>query len=233
MGYRIGICDDERSQAQGLRDMTEAWARERGLSCRTELFPSAEAFLFACTEDSAFDILLLDVEMPGMTGIDLAKTLRRENSRVQILFVTSHFELAGEGYEVDALHYLIKPVAREKLFSVLDKAAQKLAEEPPHVLISCQEERVKLYESDILYTEAFLHEIAIHTGAKEYRCKENISAFSQRLSPDFFRIHRSYLVNLKKVIRIGRASVTVEGGQELPLTRGKYDDVNRAFIQRN
>lgn len=144
MGYRIGICDDERSQAQGLRDMTEAWARERGLSCRTELFPSAEAFLFTCTEDSAFDILLLDVEMPGMTGIDLAKTLRRENSRVQILFVTSHFELAGEGYEVDALHYLIKPVAREKLFSVLDKAAQKLAEEPPHVLISCQGERVKL-----------------------------------------------------------------------------------------
>lgn len=186
MGYRIGICDDERSQAQGLRDMTEAWARERGLSCRTELFPSAEAFLFACTEDSAFDILLLDVEMPGMTGIDLAKTLRRENSRVQILFVTSHFELAGEGYEVDALHYLIKPVAREKLFSVLDKAAQKLAEEPPHVLISCQEERVKLYESDILYAESFLHEIAIHTGAKEYRCKENISAFSQRLSPDSF-----------------------------------------------
>ena len=203
MGYRIGICDDERTQAQGLRDMTEAWARERGLSCRTELFPSAEAFLFACTEDSAFDILLLDVEMPGMTGIDLAKTLRRENSRVQILFVTSHFELVGEGYEVDALHYLIKPVAREKLFSVLDKAAQKLAEEPPHVLISCQEER------------------------------ENISAFSQRLSPDFFRIHRSYLVNLKKVIRIGRASVTLEGGQELPLARGKYDDVNRAFIQRN
>ena len=100
MGYRIGICDDERSQAQGLRDMTEAWARERGLSCRTEFFPSAEAFLFTCTEDSAFDILLLDVEMPGMTGIDLAKTLRRENSRVQILFVTSHFELAGEGYEV-------------------------------------------------------------------------------------------------------------------------------------
>lgn len=101
------------------------------------------------------------------------------------------------------------------------------------MLISCQGERVKLYESDILYAESFLHEIAIHTGAKEYRCKENISAFSQRLSPDFFRIHRSYLVNLKKVIRIGRASVTVEGGQELPLARGKYDDVNRAFIQRN
>ena len=149
------------------------------------------------------------------------------------MFITSHFEFVGEGYEVDALHYLVKPVSREKLSEVLSRAAEKLAVEPPFVVISCQGGTVKLYESDILYVESFLHDIVIHTKTGEYRIKENISAFAQRLSEDFFRVHRSYLVNLKAVIRIGRTSVALEDGAEVPVARGKYDNINRAFIARN
>ena len=147
--------------------------------------------------------------------------------------ITSHFEFVGEGYEVDALHYLIKPVAKEKLCEVLFKAAEKLAEEPPYVVISCEGETVKLYESDILYVESFLHDIVIHTKSRDYKIKENISAFEQKLSEDFFRVHRSYLVNLKAVTRIGRGAVTLCGKTEVPVARGKYDEINRAFIVRN
>ena len=94
-------------------------------------------------------------------------------------------------------------------------------------------ETLRLYEEDILYVEAFLHYICIHTREGEYKIKESISAFGEKLSADFYRIHRSYLVSLKYIRKISRTSVTMEDQKELPLARGKYDDINRAFIERN
>ena len=222
MTYHIAVCDDEAEQAERLRSIAEAWAEKCGVTCRTDCFPSAEALLFAYADDAGFDILLLDVEMKEMSGIRLAKRLRADGCRAEIAFITSHFEFVTEGYEVDALHYLVKPVA-----------AEKLCVDPPSVVISCEGASRKLYESKILYAESFLHDLVIHTKTQEYRVKENISAFAGRLSADFFRVHRSYLVNLKAVLRISRSSVTLEGGAEIPLARGKYDEIHRAFIERN
>ncbi len=231
--YRIAICDDEPEQSSALREIVDGWGRMTGAECRVSVFPSAEAFRFAYEDDSAYDILLLDVEMKGMTGIELARRLRAEGCRAEIVFITSHFEFVGEGYEVDALHYLQKPVSAEKLCAVLDRAAQKLAVEPPFVVLSCDGGTVKLYESEILYVESFLHDIVIHTAGRNLRTKESISAFAARVGEDFFRAHRSYIVNLKAVVRIDRTSVTLEGGAAVPLARGKYDEINRAFIARN
>ena len=179
------------------------------------------------------DIVLIDYHMPGMSGIDLAKRLRGAGCRAEIIFITSHFECMAEGYEVDALHYLVKPVPAEKLRAVLDRAAARLSVEPPSVVIACEEGNVKLYESELLYAESFLHDLVLHTTGPDYRIRESISAFAGRLSADFFRTHRSYLVNLKAVVRIGRTSVLLRGGAEVPLARGKYDAINRAFIDRN
>lgn len=233
MGYRIAICDDERSQAEELRALVLAWGKDTGADCAVEIFASAESFLFAREGGGVFDILLLDVEMSGMSGLELARRLRADGDHAQLAFITSHFEFVAEGYEVEALNYLVKPVTREKLFAVLSRAAERLAVEPPYVLAASDGETVKLYESEILYVESFLHELVIHAKGREYRVREPISAFEERLSADFFRVHRSYLVNLKAVRRIGRTSVALEGGAEVPVARGKYDDINRAFIARN
>lgn len=232
MKYRIAICDDEQNQIEYITSIVTSWSNHKGHSCEIRTFASAEAFLFEYEEDKAYDILLLDVEMKNMNGIELAKRIRKDNNRAEIIFITSHFEFVGEGYEVDALHYLIKPISVEKLTQVLTKAAEKLSVEPPSVVISCEGETVKLYESDIRYVESFLHYIVIHTKDKEYKIKENMSVFEKRVSDDFYRIHRSYLVSLKHITRISRTSVNI-GNTELPLSRGKYDDINRAFIQRN
>ena len=232
MKYRIAICDDEQNQIEYITSIVASWSAHEGHGCEIRTFASAEAFLFEYEEDKAYDILLLDVEMKNMNGIELAKRIRKDNNRAEIIFITSHFEFVGEGYEVDALHYLIKPISVEKLTQVLTKAAEKLSVEPPSVVISCEGETVKLYESDILYVESFLHYIVIHMKDNEYKIKENISVFENRVSDDFYRIHRSYLVSLKHITRISRTSVNI-GNTELPLSRGKYDDINRAFIQRN
>ena len=150
MKYRIAICDDEQTQIEYITSIVTSWSNHKGHSCEIRTFASAEAFLFEYEEDKAYDILLLDVEMKNMNGIELAKRIRKDNNRAEIIFITSHFEFVGEGYEVDALHYLIKPISVEKLTQVLTKAAEKLSVEPPSVVISCEGETVKLYESDIL-----------------------------------------------------------------------------------
>lgn len=233
MPCRVAICDDDREHLNFLQSLTEKWGRGCGRSCQVHVFPSAEAFLFAYEEDKQWDIFLLDVEMEGISGIDLARRIRQDNLRAEMIFVTSHFEFVSEGYEVDALHYLTKPVPEDKLMQVLDKAGERLAAKPPSLVITCGGETVKLYEKDILYVESFRHYISIHTLDREYTIKENISAFEERLKGGFFRTHRSCLVNLKYVIRISRALVTLEGGANLPLARGRYDQINRAFIQEN
>ena len=230
MVYRFAICDDERKQIEDVEAILLQWGRQRGHVCQISAFPSGEALLFAYGEDRAYDILLLDVKMKDLSGIDLARRIRQEDDRAEIIFLTSYFEFAGEGYDVDALHYLLKPVSGEKLMQVLDKAAERLAEQPPHVVIACEGSTIKLYESRILYVEAFLHYISIHTAEREYRIKENISSFEEKLSNAFFRTHRSYLVSLRHITRISRTSVTLEGEIELPLARGKYDEINRAYI---
>ncbi len=232
MKYKIAICDDEQEQIEYISSIVASWCTREGHHCEIRTFASAEAFLFEYEDDKTYDILLLDVEMKNMDGIELAKRIRRDNNRAEIIFITSHFEFVGEGYEVDALHYLIKPVSADKLTQVLAKAAEKLSAEAPSVVISCEGETVKLYESVILYVESFRHYIVIHTKDKEYRLKESISAFEDKLSDDFYRSHRSYLVSLKHITRISRTSVHI-GSTELPLARGRYDDINRAFIEHN
>ena len=193
------------------------------------LLKLAEVLFAVSAQHEAGYICSMLFIIPGFpfitSGIDLAKRLRGAGCRAEIIFITSHFECMAEGYEVDALHYLVKPVPAEKLRAVLDRAAARLAVEPPSVVIACEEGNVKLYESELLYAESFLHDLVLH-----YRIRESISAFAGRLSADFFRTHRSYLVNLKAVVRIGRTSVLLRGGAEVPLARGKYDAINRAFI---
>lgn len=233
MKLRIAICDDEQQYIDYLHTILLSWAEQNGHHCEILDFLSAEAFLFAYEADKVFDILLLDIEMKEISGIDLAKRIRKDNIRIEIIFITSHFEFYGEGYDVDALHYLLKPISRQKLDWVLTKAVQKLSIEPAYVIITCNGEVVKVYETEILYVEAFLHYILIVTHKKEYKIKESMSVFEAKLSNGFYRIHRSYLVSLKYVTRISRKSVWIDNRIELPLSRGKYDDIHYAFIKYN
>lgn len=233
MKLKVAICDDEQSQIEYMGSAVSLWAKQNSYHCKVASFSSAEGFLFEHSGNNSFDILLLDIEMSGLSGIELAKQLRREGNRSEIIFITSHYEFYGEGYEVDALHYLIKPIEQEKLFTVLTKAAERLAVAPPSLVVCSDGETVRLYERDILYVEASLHYILIRTKEREYKVKENFSAFAKRLSEDFYQAHRSFLISLKHIIRISRTSVMLDGGYEIPLSRGKYDDINRAFIERN
>lgn len=230
MALKVAVCDDDQAQREAMTASVMRWSAARQQAIQLKAYPSAEAFLFDYDAAGDGGILLLDVEMGAMSGIELAKVLRRDQCRAEIIFLTSHTEFIGEGYEVDALHYLIKPVGDERLFGVLDKAAERAAREPACLIISTDGQTIKLYESEIISIEALLHHVLIVTSRGEYKVKERISDLEERLSAQFFRCHRSYIVSLSAVRRISKTEVLLENGASVPLARGKYDDIHRAYI---
>ena len=126
MKYKIAICDDSDADTQYVLDMVNRWAVSSDYTLQINTFHSAESFLFHYSKESDFDILLLDIEMGDMDGVEMAKKIRKDNDTIQIIFITGYSDYILEGYEVAALHYLIKPVKEEKLSAVLNRAVDKL-----------------------------------------------------------------------------------------------------------
>lgn len=138
---RIAICDDDRATADYIASQVSVWAMGQDEPVTADIFPSAEAFLFCYAEDKDYQLLLLDIEMGEQNGIDLAKTIRRENEEVQIAFITGYPDFMAQGYEVSALHYLMKPVSPEKLFALLDRAKRALARKKRAILLPLEGDR--------------------------------------------------------------------------------------------
>ena len=118
--YKIAICDDFAADRKYLSSLCERWSRHNCYRIQISEFTSAENFLFYYAEKKDFDILLLDIEMGAMDGVTMARKLRQDNQTIQIIFITGYADYISDGYEVDALHYLMKPIQEEKLFAVLD-----------------------------------------------------------------------------------------------------------------
>ena len=145
--YRFAICDDVAADADYIKSLILEWNREAGQPLRIESYPSAEAFLFAYEDDDSVDVLFLDIEMKEMSGVELAGRLREMGAGLQIVFITGYMDYIGQGYDVEALHYLLKPVTGEKLRPVLDRAMKRLAARENALLLTCGdgEERAEVY----------------------------------------------------------------------------------------
>ena len=228
MSYRAAICDDSTTDAEFVGSILHQWAAERGIEVESERFASADAFLFRYAEDKSFDLLLLDVEMPVTDGVTLAKTVRQENEAVQIVFITGYSDYIAEGYDVAALHYLMKPLKEEKLFSVLDRAAEKLRSNERVLTLNLPGEirRVPLYQ--IRYLDVRLNYVTVH-AREDIAVKMPLSRLTALLDERFYQVGRSMTVNLYCISRVTRTEILLQDGTALPLPRGAYEGVNRAI----
>lgn len=229
MDYTIAVCDDSGTDREYIAGLARRWAGDRGHTARIELFVSAESFLFGYEDRSDYDILLLDIEMGGMDGVTLAKKLRRERDTVQIVFITGYSDYISEGYEVAALHYLMKPVKPEKLFAVLDRAAEGLRRAERVLTLECGGETVRVPMREIRYAEVRSNYVTVH-GAGTHTAKMTLSELEGLLDERFFRVGRSALVNLTLISRVTRSDIFLRDGTSIPLPRGAYEAVNRAII---
>lgn len=225
----IAICDDSLIDSQYIKSIVEKWKDKANLTCKISLFSSAENFLFNYSDFKEYDILLLDIEMKNMDGVTLAKTIRKDNKLVQIIFITGYSDYILDGYDVDALHYLMKPVNSDKLEEVLTKAVSLINknEKCLNLIIYGQMYRIPLQE--IIHIEVIQNYVTIYSKEK-YTIKKTLGEIEKLLDDRFFRVSRSIIVNLHYISRVTKHEVVLNNGILLPLPRGMYDALNRAII---
>lgn len=231
MKLKIAVCDDNKLDQDYVIKLLQEYANENGVILEIQAFISAEQFLFQYVDEKDYQILVLDIEMEKMNGVELAKKLREDNKEIQIFFVTGFSDYISEGYEVDALHFLMKPVSKEKLFRVMEKAVSNLKKEEKVLFVQENGEMLKILTKNICYVEVFSHFCSIHTTKGVIETKMSISDLEKKLVDGFIRVHRSYLVNLEQIKKIAKTEIYMENGNIVPLSRRKYKDVNIAFIQ--
>lgn len=234
----IAICDDESEQVLYLESLVADWAAKRNICVSIHPFCSAEAFAFVWSEDKSCDILLLDIEMrgdagtPPKNGVELAKEIRQCDQSLSIIFITGYPDFMAEGYEVSALHYLMKPVNKDKLYDTLDRALHKISVEPKTLLVFAHGAQQRILQRDIIYLEAFAHKTVIVTTSGRLEVTQSISWLEKALDSDaFVRCHRSYLVGLAYIRRITKTDVELDDGTAILLSRRLYTAVNQQFIR--
>ena len=229
MKYKIAICDDSDADREYVLNMVNRWAAGAGYVVHTDTFNSAENFLFHYAEESDYDMLLLDIEMGAMDGVTMAKQLRQSNDTVQIVFITGYSDYISEGYEVAALHYLMKPVKEEKLCSVLDRAAEKLVKNEKVLTFEIGGEMVRVPIYLIRYADVFGNYVTIH-ALTDTTMKMTLGELEKQLDDRFYGLGRSSIVNLTQISPVTKTEIKLDDGTAIPLPRGAYDGVNRAII---
>lgn len=228
---RMVICDDERIQAELLQSYVEEYRLQHSIKMDVSLYASADSLYYDLDTFENLDILLLDIQMEGMNGMELAKRIRQRNENCVILFVTGVTEYIYDSFQVQALNYLLKPVKKDQLFHCLDQALEQLSEETRTITILEDKEVYKLKVSSILYAESDGHYMNIYCYKRCYRVKKSMKELEQELQlPQFYRLSRSYLLNLDAVDKITPKEVILSGCV-VPMPRGKYRDVSQVFIQ--
>lgn len=223
VGMRIAIVDDEDSSAQKLQEYLLRFAKESGHTIDVQCFPDGMSFVNAFK--SQFDVILLDVSMPGIDGMETAKRIRRSDPDVVILFVTNMAQYAIRGYEVDALDYVLKPVTYFSFSQRLNRAISRVKRHDKHYLIVPTKNGAKKMDvASICYVESQGHTLIYHTTAGDFVTSGTMKEIEEKLLPfHFFRCNKGYLVSLEHVDGIENGCAMVNG-QALLISRARKNE---------
>lgn len=229
---KIAICDDEPAQRELIVDCINKHFGDKKILVSVEEYESAEQLLFQYDCNCDLDIALLDIQMSGMDGISLAKKLRSQNKALSIIFITAMTEYIFDGFEVQAINYLLKPFDKEKLHICLDKAINQCSNYERYLTIRVDKELVKLKKSQIIRIESEGHYINIIMLDDRYRIKWTMKEVEEELVEDnFFKISRSDLVNIYSIERITKKEVMLVNGDKILIPKGsKHGEISEAFM---
>lgn len=229
---RVAVCDDEalflRELAAGVRQV----AARRGLTCQVESFSRSEALLAALqTGDTRFDLILLDIVMEGMDGLELARRIRQGDRAVAIVFITASRDYALEGYRVKALHYLLKPVQEAELEEVIAEVSGSGRQNGALVLRN-KEAIHQIPLDTIEYLEYSGRRTLVHTTGGQVSAGITLAQAEKQLPDDtFIRCHQGYILNLGKVHEMRRTEAVMAAGAVVPISRGYAKGVQSVFLR--
>ena len=222
----VSICEDEAYFVSELRKLLDEYCRFKGIGLSTLTFSNGEQLL---ASGQTSDIILMDIKLPGRDGMDIVQKLRDCGNDNPVIFITAYPQYVFQAFDLDAVHYILKPVSAEKLFPAIDKAVKRVSSDCGKTLLitsGTRASRVPL--RDILYCEAMDHQITIHTPAETFQFFGTLDAVQERVDDRFFRSHKSYLVNMDHIVEKQTDFAIVDGGDRVLIARRKQ----REFTQR-
>ena len=231
---KIAFCDDETQETRRLEALLEEYAADRGQDFAHTSYQSPVELMAEVEKGTRFDIILLDVLMPGENGMAAAREIREYDSNVKIIFLTSSTEFAVESYAVDAWYYQLKPIRREDFFRLMDSACAACTREQKHSLILRSKSGiVRLELEELVYCEVMGRTLTFHLnngvvlesmGRLDDLCDQLVEY------PNFLRPHRSFLINMEYIANIAARSITMQDGAVVPLPHGKYSETKDRYL---
>lgn len=225
---RVAICEDEPYFASRLDKLVREYADSRKQTLSLQSFPNGEEFFLSHQEP---DILLMDIRMPGQDGMKIMQKMRLRGSLSQVIFITSYPQYVFQAFDLDAIHYILKPVTAQKLFPALDKAVKRSAAGSTKSLLipnGAAASRIQLRE--IVYCEAFNHQITLHTMTDQLSFFGTLDSLEKDLDDSFFRCHRSYLINMSYVVDKEPGGATLADGSKILIARRKQQAFNQKLL---
>lgn len=223
---RIAICDDEEEVRKALIEKVSA------------MFPESSAEAFSCGEEllrqeAPPDILLLDIRLTGLDGMETARQLRKRGWKTVLIFITGEEGHVFDSFDVQAFHYLVKPFSDEKLQAVLTRALAQCRETKPvekrYTMITSGGKHIRLCMDDVVYAEVFNSQLIVHTVDSELMYYGKLKDFEKLAGDGFFRTHRAFLVNLQFIVKYDATTVYFSNGSAL-MSRRNYPAFVKAFM---
>ena len=232
---RIGFCDDDLSVLNTLQVLLDRYRVDRNADLSSAAFQSPLDLIAEIEKGLRFDILLLDVLMPGENGMEAAREIRRFDSSVKIIFLTSSTEFAVESYSVGAYFYQLKPIWAESFYRLMDSVIAECDKSSSSSLILRCKSGITRVELDKLeYCEVLGRSLWLHlVGGAVLESAGRMDHLCEQLADheNFLRVHRSFLINLDYVKNIAPKAITMASLAELPIPRGKYGELKDRYLE--
>ena len=230
---RIAIVDDLAAERTLLKDRLERQLQRRTVQADILEYESSETFLEAARE-APFTAAFLDIYMDGMTGMEAAKKLRETDTDCLLVFTTTSTDHALEGFQVRALHYLVKPFSEAELSALLDEMLSKLPRPEPILTVKVDGSDIRLCYRDIVSAEHFAHMISIRTTAgKTLATRQSFKAFTEPLKKDprFFVCGRGAIVNMENAADFQDAAFCMTDGSRIYVSQELLKAARQAFME--
>lgn len=232
---QIAVCDDNIDDLSNMAQLVNQYRLSKHLNCEYAVFTNGFDLISTLEKGKRFDIYLLDVIMPGFTGIEVAKEIRTFDKTVPILFFTSSSEFALESYSVKAINYVLKPISKEKLFITLDEILERINadKDDDAIIVKSNEGIQKILISNLVFLEVIGRNVLYHMlSGKVIECKDSFSSICDSLMKYkcFIKTHRSYLLNMQYVDTIEHNKVILQTRASVPIAQGKAREIKQVYL---
>lgn len=226
---KIAICDDLKKERDAEKALLSKYMDLHDYVFEVDEFESGEELLAA--DVHSYDLILLDIFMGGINGVHTAKELLDSKATAKVIFCSTSNEFAAESYEVDALRYLTKPIAEDKMFLTLDRYFQAFTS-MQMLTFKCDRMDRSIMMSDVLWIEANRHKCIVHTTEEDILTTTTFSQFWEELQEkDFVKPIRYALVPLSKVTAVPGSELKLIDGTEISIGRDSKQAVKEAYMQ--